>query len=150
MEFRYDRVVVQGRRKILDDPLGNFSLPVIDVKDGAAVLGTDVVPLAVWGSWIVNREENLQNLLVGDHGRIELHHDDLNVLRCFGANRFVVGRFGFPARVATYGSFNALNISKNGFHAPKTPSTENGNFVAVRIPVGGDCVDNIWIGRHNF
>src|SRR5690554_3623199 len=48
-------------------------------KDDRAVLGTDIVPLAIQGSGVVAAKKNIQEVLVAENGwfKNDLHHFDV-------------------------------------------------------------------------
>src|SRR5688572_11741931 len=63
-----------------DRVFGNPSLLVAGVEDRGSIAGPDVVALAIARTWVVNLEEELEDLSIADAGRIE---DDLD---CFGVS----------------------------------------------------------------
>ena len=66
-------------RDVLNERVGNGLVFWRTEVNAAAVLGARVIALAVQRRRIVHRPEGLEDLLVGDHRRIEFHLDDLGV-----------------------------------------------------------------------
>src|SRR5918993_265637 len=57
---------------IVDCPQSLLALRLGDVKDLRAVRSSDIVALAIQRGWIVNLEEDLQNVTIADTCRVEL------------------------------------------------------------------------------
>ena len=62
--------------QIFDELLGSLLLLIVMVEDGGAVLGAHIRALAIERGGIMNGEENVQQILVGDKTRVkvDLHH----------------------------------------------------------------------------
>ena len=69
--------------------LGNVLLFRCSVVDAAPVLCADIVSLGVECGWVVNTEEELRQLFVGDSGRLVGDKDSLCKVGCPRADGFV-------------------------------------------------------------
>ena len=97
-------------------------------KDGRTVLASDVRPLAVPLRRIVAVPKSLQQLLVRNDCRVELHQHGLGMSRGVGANVFVGGILDRAAAVAHRGRGHAGNLPKGRLHTPKTTGGERSRF----------------------
>src|SRR5207247_692599 len=88
------------RLELLDHLRGDRPLLGAVVEDRRAVLRARIGPLAVERGGVVEREEHLEQLAVGDDCGIEGDLHDLRVPRRAGAHRFVARMGHVPARVA--------------------------------------------------
>ena len=78
-DFRNDLTWPQARSiDIGDGVFGNPLLLVTGVEDRRSVAGPDVIALTIARAWVVNLEEEFEDLPIADPGRIK---DDLH---CFG------------------------------------------------------------------
>jgi len=93
-------------------------------EDGGAVLRAPVRSLAVEGGGIVQGEEGVKDLVVGDARRVEVEFDNFRVTRAVCANVFVGGPVELTALVAYSGRGDAGNRGKGGFDAPETARSE--------------------------
>ena len=109
-----------------DRVFGNPPLLVAGVEDRGSIAGPDVVALAIARAWVVNLEEELEDLSIADAGRIK---DDLD---CFGVSVMIaIGRVGAgAARVADPGRQNAVVAADEVLHAPEAASGKNGAFLS--------------------
>ena len=85
------RAVRLARLDLADHVLGHLLLRVAGGVDAAAVLGADVVALAVQRGRVVHDEEDLQHLAQRDLRRVELDLDHLGVAGAAAAD-LLVGR----------------------------------------------------------
>jgi hypothetical protein len=107
-----------------DRVLGGLLLRVAEIEDGRPVAGPDVVALAVQRGRVVDLEEELQQVPVGEPVRVE---DDLDRL---GVAAVVpVGRVRHVAAgVADPGRQDAGELADEILHAPETAAGEDGLF----------------------
>ena len=108
-----------------DRVFGNPLLLVAGGEDRGSIAGPDVVALAIARAWVVNLEEELEDLSIADAGWIK---DDLD---CFGVSVMTaIGRVGAgAARVADPGRQNAVVAADEVLHAPEAASGKNGAFL---------------------
>jgi len=79
---------------------GGGLLLVVVREDDGAVLGTFVATLSVHGGGVVSFPKDLEDLVVGDDGGVEVDLNDLGVAGVTGADGFVGGVGGGAAGVA--------------------------------------------------
>src|SRR5262245_2321759 len=89
-------------------------------KNYRAILLAPVRALTVELGRVGGLPEHLQQLFVGDFGRIVIHLDRLGVSGGVGAYLFVCGIRRLSARVTHASSGNAGNLAEGGLNAPKT------------------------------
>ena len=88
-------------------------------EDGRAVLGADVGPLAVRGGRVVDRPEDVEELVVGDLLGVVVDLDDLGVAGPAGAD-VAIGRVGErPARVADGDVGDPLDLAEGQPRRPR-------------------------------
>lgn len=93
-------------------------------EDAGAVLGADVVALAVTLGGVVGLEGDFHEVLEGDLGGIIDDADDLGVAGAAGADLAVGGVRGVAAGEADGGGGDAGGLSKELFDAPEATETE--------------------------
>ena len=99
--------------------------------DARAVLRPDVVALAVELGRVVDREEDLEEGLVGNDGRVELDLHHFSVAGSAAADG-VVGRVRvMPASVSGKLRLNAVNLFVGAFNAPEASATHDHSFHGV-------------------
>src|SRR5690606_32548854 len=110
-----DLLGLQLRDHFLRDPLLLLGM----IEDRGAVLRADVGALAVQRRGVVDREEDAQQVAVGELVRVELDLHDLRVAGRAGAD-LLVRRVGHVAAgVAGLHAQHATQIEENGFEAPE-------------------------------
>ena len=77
---------------------------------------------------VVEGEEHLEQLAVGDDCGIEGDLHDLRVPRRAGAHRFVARMGHVPARVARRHARDAPQLLEHGLEAPEAAAGEGGEF----------------------
>src|SRR5215211_4153912 len=104
-----------------DGVLGNPALLLIEVEDRRAVAHADVIPLAVQGRRVVDLEEELQQLAVGGHLRVEDDLDRLGVgpVVAVGGVCDVASRVAHPRRQDPWAPPDQV------LHPPETPSGQD-------------------------
>src|ERR1017187_638941 len=90
------------------------------IKNGGAILRTDVRSLSIQGCWIVVRPENVENLLVTDLSRIEFHFNNFWGAGFVPATSFGSGIFLATPSKANRGPRYPLQVPESLFHPPKT------------------------------
>src|SRR5580704_9454770 len=105
-----------------DRVLGGLLLRVAEVEDGRPVAGPDVVALPVHGGRVVDLEEELQQVAVGDPVRVEGDLDRLGVAAVVAVRRV---RY-VAARVADPGREHAGELADEILHAPETAAGQDG------------------------
>src|SRR5215217_5424913 len=98
-----------------DRVLGDLALLVARVEDLGTVAGTDVVALAVLGRRIVDLEEELEDVSVGDALGLEDDLDRLGVTRMVSVGRVVV----VPTRVSDRGRDDSIAMAQQLLCAPE-------------------------------
>ena len=128
-------------RKGGDHVLGDRLLVRRVVEDRRPVLGADVMALAVERRRVVDREEDLEQLAVGDDVGIERDAHRLGVAGAARADR-LIGRIRvLPADVAGLDRLDALHPVIDRLQAPEAPAGQRGYFFAgwnVRARVSHD------------
>ena len=97
-------------------------------EDGGAVLGADVVALAVEGGGIVDGEEDVQQVGVGDASGVEGDADDLGMTGAPGADLVVGGVGGGATGIAGDDIGDAEDLVEDGFEAPEAAAGEDGGL----------------------
>lgn len=107
-----------------DDFFRSAFLFVSCVKNGRAIAGSPIVALPVQSGWIVNLEEEFQNLAVADGLRIE------NNFNSFGVGSVVAigGVDDVAAGVADAGGNHAGLATNEVLHTPETAAGQDGLF----------------------
>lgn len=98
------------------------------VEDGGAVLGADVIALAIEGGGIVEVPEPGEEFLVGDFFRVEDDADDFGVTGGAFADIVVGWVFDLAAHESGYDGVDAVELAEGGFDAPVAAGTEGGDF----------------------
>ena len=112
---------------------GNRTLFVVVRHDRAAVLGADVVPLAIKRGWIVALPKHTEQLVVADLFWVEMNLHHLGVARGALTHFAVSGVFNCAARVAADHFTDARQPFKHCLKAPKTTASNCGNFRFHRL-----------------
>src|ERR1017187_1798028 len=84
-------------------------------EDGRSVLRAPVRTLAVEGGGVVQGEERVEELLVGDPGRVEVQFNNFCVAGLVGADVLVAGSGQRAALIAYSGCGNAGDGGKGSF-----------------------------------
>src|SRR5262249_22142826 len=92
------------------------------IKDGRAVLGAFVGALAIHGCRVVEGEEELQQLAVGNHRGVELHLNDLGVSCRPRTDLAIRGSGPGTTRIARCHLPEAAKLLEAGLEAPETPA----------------------------
>src|SRR5690606_19896050 len=108
------------------------------VKDCRAVLRADVRSLPVERRWIVDRKENLQQLLVGNHLRVEGDLDRLRVTGCTGADLLVGRVFYVAARVPRNDFRHPAQLVEDRLQTPETAARQRRQLSS-----------RLWLRRHD-
>ena len=95
-------------------------------EDGGAVLGADIVALAVEGGGIVDGEEDVQQVGVRDAGRVEGDLHDLGMTGATGADLLVAGVGGGAAGITGDDIRDANHLVEDGFEAPEAAAGKDG------------------------
>lgn len=106
------------------DLFGDPLLLGVVVKDGAAVAGADVVPLAVAGGGVVQAEEEAQQGLIAGLGRVEFDAHRLGV-----PLMVAVGGVGHVAAgVADLGGEHPRLLTQQILHPPEAAAGQGGDL----------------------
>jgi hypothetical protein len=111
---------------LFDDGFSLGFLPRGGEEYGRTVLGAHIRALAVKGGRVVDGEEDVQQIRVGDEGRVEGDLHSLGMARGAAANLFIGGRRAFTARVARDDVCDPFDLVKDRFEAPEASTGENG------------------------
>lgn len=102
--------------------VGDALLVVVDKKDGGAIRGSNVRPLAVELRRIMrHREEDAEKLSVGDVRRIVGNFDGFGVARGLGRDLIVGRGRGRAAGIARSRLDDSLETLKDGLNTPEAP-----------------------------
>src|SRR5262249_4689726 len=93
-------------------------------EDDRAVLGPDVSALAIQRRRVVEREEQLDEIAIRDHVRVERHLNHFGVAGPSGAHGFVRGIRRRATRVPRLHLRHAFEPLEHGLDAPEATSTE--------------------------
>ena len=93
-----------------------------------AVLGADVVALAIERGRVVNGEEGLQQGAIVDQFGIEAHLHYLGMPRGAAAYPAVIGILQCSAGIARNERLDADELIERGFEAPEAAAAQCGNF----------------------
>src|ERR1700754_2947228 len=107
-----------------DRVLGDLALLVARNEDLRAVAGPDVVALAVLGRRVVDLEEALEDVPVGDALGVEDDLDRLGVAGMVAVGRVVV----LPAGVADPRGDDAVAVAQQLLDAPEAAAREDGGL----------------------
>src|SRR4051794_15205525 len=110
-----------------DRVLGDLALLVARVEDLRAIARADVVALAVLGRRVVDLEEELEDVPVGDALGVEDDLDRLGVTRVLSVSRVVVLATG----VSDPGGDDSIPVAQQFLDAPETASREDGGLGVV-------------------
>ena len=97
-------------------------------EDGGAVLGADIVALAVEGGGIVDGEEDVQQVGVGDAGRVKGDPHNLGMTGATGADLLVAGVGGGAAGITRDDIRDADHLVENRFKAPEAAASKDGSL----------------------
>ena len=115
-----------------NDCFSGFFLVKGMVQDDRSVLRTHVSTLSIPRGGIMRREENVQDLLKGDLGRVESDLDDFRVA-CRPSGDLLIGWICEVApRVSRYNSFHAIYFFEHRFCAPEAATPQRRNFLSSR------------------
>src|SRR3954451_100235 len=120
-----------------DRLLGDLALLLARVEDLGAVAGPDVVALAVLGRRVVDLEEELQDVPIGDPLGVEDDLDRLGVPRMVPVRRVLV----LAARVSDPGGNDAVPLAEQVLDAPEAAAREDRGLgvVAHRVLLAWNC-----------
>src|SRR5215216_1655261 len=107
-----------------DRVLGDVALLVARVEDLRAVAGAEVVALAILGRRVVDLEEELEDVSVGDALGVENDLDGLGVNGMAAVGRIVV----LPARVSDPGRDDPVAVAQQLLDAPEAAAREDGGL----------------------
>src|SRR5215469_5089221 len=96
------------------------------IENCRTVLCSPVRPLAVQLRGIVILPKHLEQILIGNLGRVVLNLDRFGVSGAIGANIFVGGVWEMAASVANAGRNHAGNLPERSFDSPKAARRESG------------------------
>src|SRR5439155_11013533 len=116
------------RLELLDDRLRHGLLLRRVIEDGRAVLRADVPTLTVQRGRVVNREEDVEQVVERYDGGVEGDLDDLGVARGAGADFLVRRVRDAPAGVARLHLLDALQILEGRLEAPEAPAGQSSDF----------------------
>ncbi len=114
--------------KFVDDGIGSSGLFGQGGEDGGAVLRAHVVALAVEGGGVVDGEEDVQDIGVGDLRGVKGDAHHLGVPGVPGAHLLVGGVGGVAAGIAGDHIGDAGHLVEYGLEAPETTAGEHGDF----------------------
>src|SRR5690606_16275929 len=130
-DFGHDAVPDTRALELGDRLLGDALLVGRRVEDRRPVLCADVGALTVEGRRVVDREEDVEQIAIGDYGGIELYADDRPVAGAAAANLVVRRLLDVPARVAGFDGVNAAQVVEHGLQAPEAAAGENGGLTRI-------------------
>ena len=84
--------------------------------------------LAVEGGGVVRLEEDVEDLVIADHGRVVFHLDDLGVAGAMAADLLVGGILRVAAGVAADALDDARHALEDRLRAPEASAPEGGEF----------------------
>ena len=119
-----------GRVELTDDLLRDRLLLRAVIEDHRTVLRADIVALAVERSWVVDREEDLQNLTQTDDGRIERHLYDFRVPGAAAAHLLVGWILDRAAGITGHDIGHAVDFIEDGLYTPETAAAQRGDLTA--------------------
>src|SRR5579864_4318291 len=109
-----------GSIQLANDLLGGRALLVTVVKNDGAVLCAHVVALPVSRGWIVNREENFQDIPVRRDARIKGHPHHFYVSGNAAAHVAICRIRRFAAHISGLDREDTLHLNEDGLQAPET------------------------------
>ena len=117
--------------QLLDVAFGDALLLLAGVEDGRAVVRADVGPLPVQlGRVVCDGKEDLEELAVGDLGRVVGDANGLGVPGVARADRLVVGRPGGTSRVPGRDPGDPFDVLEDGLDAPEAATRQDGRLLA--------------------
>ena len=123
--LRDDVSLPDGRALDLGDHLaGGRFLGGVPNEDDGPILGPYVVPLAVERRWVVDGEEDGEQVVVGEYRRVESDLDNLCVARVPFTDLLVARIEDLASAVTGDDAGDAAQIRKDGFRAPKASATQ--------------------------
>jgi hypothetical protein len=123
-------------RQLGDDFFGDDGLSVGMGKDGGAVLCADVRPLSIWSRGVVNLEEILPQLAVGDDAGVEFQMHDLGMIGVAEADAFIGGVVDPAAHKADFGFDDAGDVLEGVFDTPEAAGGESCLFCCLLVGHG--------------
>jgi hypothetical protein len=101
-------------------------------EDGGAILGSDVIALAVELGRVVSREEDVEQIVVAQLFGIEGDADRFGMAGVAAAH-LAIGRVGdVPAGIAAFDLVDPDNVEEHGFGAPEAPAGKHCDFLGHR------------------
>lgn len=96
----------------------------IGAEYGRYILGTDILALTIWLSWVVDMHENCQKSFIGYYFWVEHYFNDLDVPSCACFHLFV-GRLLFLASDVPWGYFmHSFESLDHGLDTPETATAQ--------------------------
>ena len=93
-------------------------------------MGANVIALPIELGRIVGREEDIQQIVVGDSVGIEGHADRLGMTCVTAANLLVRRIDDIAADVSAFDGLHSYDVVEYGFGAPEAPACENSDFLS--------------------
>ena len=109
-------------------------------EDRRTILSPDVVALAIELRRVVNREEDVEQIVIAQLVIVEGDPDRLGVAGIAAADLLVGGIFGASAGVAAFDLLHAHDVEENRLGAPKAPACQHRDlFGHVTAPSAVEC-----------
>src|SRR6185312_13264537 len=112
-------------------------------EDSAAILRAPIGTLTVLCSRVVVLPEYVEQSVIGDLCRIELHFDYFGVAGGIRTNIFVGRILCLAACIANRSGSHAWDLAKSGFYSPEASGAESGFFSLV-FHVNLDVFQRVW------
>src|ERR1700722_14198774 len=93
-----------------------------------AILGSDILPLAIEGRRVVRREKDFEYLAIGCHGRIKGNLKHFGMTRRASAYLFVARVSHSAAGITRDHRAHALQLLEHRLHAPEAAPAQRGDF----------------------
>src|SRR3546814_15928003 len=110
-----------------------------------AILGADIIALPIELRRVMNMKEDIQNVVIADHGRIEFHAHRLGMAGVAVADLAIGRRGHMPAGVAVFDREHAVQIIEDRLDAPEAAARSE------ERRVGKECVSpcrSRWLPYH--
>lgn len=98
------------------------------IEDRGTILRSDIRPLPVERGGIMNGEEHIEQIAVGDHFGVERYLHRLGMSRFSGADLFVGGVQGFSPGISRLHLLHAPKLIERRLHAPEAAAGKGRNF----------------------